>query len=173
MLRVGVLMLLYGIASVSWAQWAWKDENGRTVYSDQPPPPNVMPGSIVMQPTPMAPVNDTSAAAPQPGSDAATAAKAGAQAPAAAHPPSIAEQEQEFRKRQKQRMEAEKKLAEQQTETTRKSEDCERARGYMQSLGAGIKLVRTNPDGSRELMDDEQRAAEVQRTQSIIDSRCN
>ncbi len=172
-LRIGVLMLLYGIASTGWAQWVWKDETGRTVYSDEPPPPNVLPGNILRQPTTAAPVSDTSGAAAQPGSDTATAAKANALAPAPAHPPSVAEQEQEFRKRQKQRMDADKKMAEQQTETARKSEDCERARGYIKSLNDGVRLVRTNSDGTRELVDDRQRAAEVQRTQSIIDTRCN
>lgn len=85
----------------------------------------------------------------------------------------MAERELEFRKRQKERAEAEKKLADAQAEAARKAEDCERARGYMRSLDDGVRLLRTNPDGSRELLDEAQRAAEVQRTQQIIQSRCN
>ena len=33
--------------------------------------------------------------------------------------------------------------------------------------------MRTNPDGSRELLDEAQRAAEAQRTREIIETRCN
>jgi hypothetical protein len=32
------------------AQWAWKDDNGRTVYSDRPPPATVNTDRIVRQP---------------------------------------------------------------------------------------------------------------------------
>ena len=32
------------------AQWAWKDDNGRTVYSDRPPPASVNTDRIVRQP---------------------------------------------------------------------------------------------------------------------------
>ena len=85
----------------------------------------------------------------------------------------MAERELEFRKRMKERADAEKKLADSQAEANRKAEDCERARGYMKSLDSGVRLIRTNPDGSRELLDAEQRAAETQRTQEIIQSRCN
>ena len=73
----------------------------------------------------------------------------------------------------KERAEAEKKLADSQAEAARKTADCERARGYMKSLEDGVRLVRTYPDGSRELLDEGQRAAETQRTQEIIQSRCN
>jgi hypothetical protein len=85
----------------------------------------------------------------------------------------MAERELEFRKRMKERAEAEKKLADAEAEAARKAEDCQRARGYMRSLDEGARLMRTNPDGSRELLDDAQRAAEAQRTQQIIQSRCN
>ena len=38
------------ISTPSEAQWAWKDSNGRTVYSDRPPPPDIKAASIVRQP---------------------------------------------------------------------------------------------------------------------------
>ena len=172
----GVLVVLCGAASLASAQWSWRDEHGRTVYSDQPPPATVRAKDVLHQPSP-APPNESSdsnnpeassasnpAAAPSPSSRAA---------PAAPRPPTMAERELEFRKRQKERAEAEKKLADTEVEAARKADDCERARGYIRSLGDGVRLVRTNPDGSRELLDDAQRAAETQRTQQIIQSRCN
>jgi hypothetical protein len=73
----------------------------------------------------------------------------------------------------KERAEADKKVADAQAEATRKADDCERARGYLKSLDDGVRLVRTNPDGSRELLDEAQRADEAQRTRQVIESRCN
>jgi len=175
-LRIGLLMLLTVAASIASAQWAWRDETGHTVYSDQPPPPGVKPADVLRQPAPAAPApqSDSPDAAAQPGvSPGATPPNAAAPAPAQPRAGSVAEREQEFRKRQKERAEAERKVAERDTEAAQKAQDCERARGYMKSLDAGIRLVRTNPDGSRELMDEDQRAAEAQRTRAIIDSRCN
>jgi hypothetical protein len=43
----------------------------------------------------------------------------------------------------------------------------------MKSLEDGVRLVRTNTDGSRELLDEAQRAAEADRTREAIESRCN
>jgi type IV secretory pathway VirB10-like protein len=174
-LKIGLLLLLTAAASVASAQWVWRDESGHTVYSDQPPPPTVKPSDVLRQPAPTAPAPEPeSPSAPaQPGSNPPATAPNAAAPASAPRAPTIAEREQEFRKRQKERADAEKKLAERDTETAQKAQDCERARGYMKSLDEGIRLVRTNPDGSRELMDDEQRGAEAQRTRAIIDSRCN
>jgi len=85
----------------------------------------------------------------------------------------MAEREADFRKREKERADAEKKVADAQAEATRKAADCDRARGYMKSLDSGIRLIRTNPDGTRELLSEEQHDAEVQRTREIIQSRCS
>jgi hypothetical protein len=172
----GVLAVLCGAASLASAQWAWRDEHGRTVYSDQPPPATVRAKDVLRQPA-SAPPNESSdsnnADAPSASNPAAAPSPSSRAAPAAPQPPTMAERELEFRKRQKERAEAEKKLADAQAEAARKAEDCERARGYMRSLDDGVRLLRTNPDGSRELLDEAQRAAEIQRTQQIIQSRCN
>ena len=49
---ITVAVVLAGFTSTpSEAQWAWKDGNGRLVYSDRPPPSDVKPASIVRQPT--------------------------------------------------------------------------------------------------------------------------
>ena len=37
------------------AQWAWKDDNGRLVYSNIPPPPSIKATQIVRQPGPSSP----------------------------------------------------------------------------------------------------------------------
>jgi hypothetical protein len=85
----------------------------------------------------------------------------------------MAEREQEFRKRLKERADAEKKLADAQAQDAQKAQDCERARGYLKTLEDGVRLVRTTADGDRELLDETQREAELQRTRDLIQSRCN
>lgn len=171
--HVGVLVLFCGAASLACAQWSWRDEHGRTVYSDEPPPSGVKARDILHQP-PTSPPSDSTNADGQSSSGASSPTPAPSPAAAAApRAPTMAERELEFRKRMKERAEAEKKVADAQAEATRKADDCERARGYLKSLDDGVRLVRTNPDGSRELLDEAQRAEETQRTRQAIESRCN
>jgi hypothetical protein len=187
-IRIGLLVLLYGSLSMASAQWAWRDENGRPVYSDQPPPANIKAADILQQPQP-APQNPSDALDGMPGQAPASApggasagrpadaepggTTAGRRADTAPKSPTMAEREREFQKRMKERAEAEKKVADAQARADQKASDCERARGYAKSLDDGVRLIRTNPDGSREMMDEEQRAAEAKRTRDIIDSNCN
>jgi hypothetical protein len=170
--HLGVLMLLYGAASIASAQWAWRDEHGRTVYSDQPPPATVRAADVLRQPA-QSPANQPSDSNNVEGQPSSAAAAPNPAPAAAARAPTMAERELEFRKRMKERAEAEKKLADAQAEATRRADECERARGYLKSLDDGVRLVRTNPDGGRELLDESQRAAEAQRARDVIASRCN
>jgi type IV secretory pathway VirB10-like protein len=176
MRRIGVLLVLFGATSIASAQWAWRDEHGRTVFSDQPPPATTRSSDVLRQPE-MAPANpsadSTGAEAQAPASPVSSAPPARAAAPEAPHQPTMAEREVEFRKRMKDRADADKKVADAQAEAGRKTDDCERAQGYLKSIESGVRLVHTNPDGSRALLDEEQRAAEAQRTRDLIASRCN
>lgn len=156
---------------VAHAQWAWKDTNGRVVYSDRPPPADVKAANIIRQPNTQVLANPAPASGPL--DDAAkpadgkpsTETKGGA-------PKTTAEREMEFRKRQQERAESDKKTAEEQTKNAAKSADCERARGYMKSLEDGVRITRTDASGNREFLNDEQRAAEMERTRKIIQTSC-
>ena len=79
----------------------------------------------------------------------------------------------EFRKRQQERAESDKKAAEEQTKSATKTAECERARGYMKSLEDGIRIARTDASGNREFLDDNQRAAEMDRARKIIQGTCS
>lgn len=141
------------------AQWAWKDENGRLVFSDRQPPSNVKPENIVRQPAQSSAVRKTVEAAP---SEGAT--------PGAAR--SVAERDMEFRKRQAERTEAERKQAEELANVARRNADCERARGYLRSLEDGARIMRTDPQGNREFLDDTQRATEIARAREAVARSC-
>lgn len=171
---IAVALVLAGLTSTpSEAQWAWKDGNGRLVYSDRPPPSDIKPASIVRQPNTQALANPAPASGPL--DDAAKAdgkSAEGKTAPAPDAPKTVAERDMEFRKRQQERAENEKKAAEEHNKSATKTAECERARGYMKSLDDGIRIARTDASGNREFLTDEQRAAEADRTRKIIQSTC-
>ena len=151
------------------AQWVWKDSNGRTVYSDRSPPPDVKPSQIMRQPT-----NPVLAPAPAPSDSPTDASKAPAEkAQAATGPKTVAEQEMEFRKRQQERADNERRAQEEQQKSAAKAAECERARGYLKGLEDGQRIVRTDASGNREYLDDTQRKAEIERTRKMVQSFCS
>lgn len=169
-------IVLAGLTSTpSEAQWAWKDTNGRLVYSDRPPPSDVKPASIVRQPNTQVLANPAPASGPldDAGKPADAKSSDAKTAPAPNAPKTVAEREMEFRKRQQERAESDKKAAEEQTKSATKTAECDRARGYMKSLEDGVRITRTDASGNREFLDDSQRAAEVERTRKIIQSTCS
>ena len=172
-LTVAIVLAGFVFSTPSEAQWAWKDANGRTVYSDRPPPPDIKAGSIVRQPNTQTLANPAPASGPL--DDAGKPADGkGADAKGTPNAPkTVAEREMEFRKRQQERAEGDKKANEEQAKSAAKTAECERARGYMKSLEDGIRITRTDASGNREFLDDSQRAAEVDRTRKIIQSTCS
>ncbi len=161
----GGLLACLLLAAPAAAQWAWRDENGRLVFSDRPPPAGVKAERIVRQPG--------AQPAPLPATSDADAAKAGTKGETKAGPKTMADREMEFRKRQQERAEAEKKQAEEQAQAARRAQECERARGYLRSLEEGHRIVRTDAQGNREILDDAQRAAEIQRMREVVARSCN
>ena len=166
-----VAVVLAGFtATPSEAQWAWKDANGRTVYSDRPPPPDIKAGSIVRQPSTQVLANPAPASGPL---DDAAKPSDGKSSEVKSGPKTTAEREMEFRKRQQERADSDKKAAEEQTKNATKTAECDRARGYMKSLEDGVRITKTDASGNREFLDDAARAAEVDRTRKIIQSTCS
>lgn len=161
----GGLLVCLLLAAPAAAQWAWRDENGRLVFSDRPPPAGVKAESIVRQPG--------AQSAPLPPTTDSGEVKAGAKGETKTGPKTIADREMEFRKRQQERAEAEKKQAEEQAQAARKAQECERARGYLRSLEEGQRIARTDAQGNREVLDDAQRAAEIQRMREVVSRNCS
>ncbi|MGH6622338.1 MAG: DUF4124 domain-containing protein [Burkholderiaceae bacterium] len=163
-----LLALLWSVPAAG--QWAWKEDNGRQVYSDRPPPSSVKPSQITQQPS-------RQVVAPTPSrmtaDDEAKPAVEGKSAPAPAAPKTVAEREMEFNKRQKERTDSENKAQEEQQRSSMKAAECERARGYQKTLDDGIRIQKTDASGNREYLDDNQRAAEVERTRKFIQTNCS
>lgn len=163
------------IAVPAAAQWQWTDNNGKKVFSDSPPPQDVPDRNILKRPSGAAPaftskVMPAQAAAAASATPAAVAStpKAGASAPKL----SGKDLELEKKKTQAEADEAAKKKAEDQKHAAAKADNCERARRSLASLQSGARISQLNAQGEREFMSDEQRQAEMQRTQNIVSADC-
>lgn len=156
------------------SQWIWADKDGRKVYSDRPPPPDIPAKSILKQP----PGAARAAASPAP-----VAAPADGAAPAAAEPGARAasapaplvtgkDAELDARKKAAEAAEAAKRREQEQRAEAVRAENCERARRARATLDSGVRIAQTNARGEREILDDQGRAAEMQRADQAIAQFC-
>jgi hypothetical protein len=163
-------LLVIGLAclgpALAMAQWQWVDKDGRKVFSDSAPPPEIPAKNIIKQP------GATSAQAQA----AVAAASAPASAPArpAASAPRISGKDPvlEARKREADAAEAQKRKAEEERLATVRADNCARAKRAKATLDSGVRIATTNDKGEREVMNDTQRAAETKRLQAVLASDC-
>jgi hypothetical protein len=166
-------LALFGLSGAAIAQWQWLDKDGRKVFSDLAPSPEVLEKDILKRPnTPL------KSAAPAPVA-AKDASGVEADAPAApplvvrnASAPSALDKEIEAKKKQAADAEAAKRKAEEDRLAKSKAENCSRAKQAKLSFDSGVRISRTNASGEREILDDTARAVELKHIQGIIDSEC-
>jgi len=159
--RLVLLGALLAAACPASAQWQWVDAQGRKVFSDTAPPPEVPPEKILRRPKA---ASDDDGQAPAP---AAPAAAPQPTRPAPGTDPRLEEQ--------KRRAEAEEAARQQQEEARRaemRRENCARARRSKATLTSGQMLAHTNEKGERGFMNEATRQAELQRIDRIIDADC-
>lgn len=157
------------------AQWQWIDKNGKKVFSDQAPPPDVPEKNILRRsgsPPPRtatgavpsletpAPESTTEAAAPK--------ARDGASTPK----PSGVDKELEEKTKKAEAEEKAKRAAEEAKIAKARADNCARARQGKATVDSGIRIAKVNAQGEREFMDDAARADEQKRLQSVINSDC-
>lgn len=154
---VAVVCLL---ASHAWAQWQWLDSQGRPVFSDRPPPADILEKNILQRPA--TPAKTTAALPPAvAGSGAASVIK-----------PAGVDKELTERKKRAEETEAAKRREEEERILKVRAENCARARQARANLDSGMRIARVNEKGEREVLDDATRAAEITRLQSIVDADC-
>ena len=145
------------------AQWKWRDKSGIVQYSDTPPPLGIPAQDVLQRPSP---TQRTFVAPPA----AASAASATTLALKGADP------ELEARRRKQEQEKTEKGKADERVQAEKvaaaQAENCTRARSHMRTLEEGLRMVRTNPNGEREVLDDKGRAEEKARAREIIASDC-
>lgn len=102
------------------ALYKWTDENGRTVYGDQPPP-NAKPERV-----------NAGVAPGDPGAVRSMAAK-----------------DAEIKKRQQDRADAEAKADKEQADAKKKLDTCTQARGRIRTLRGDVNVYRYNEKGDK------------------------
>lgn len=160
----------------SAAPWVWLDANGRQVFSDRAPPPDVPDRRILRQPTgawpdalPRVEPLPSSPAIPAPtppgvaGNPPASGGHGAAQAQRPASTPNAAAQAA---------ARAQAEAAEKERIAALRADNCNRARGALATLDSGVRLTTTNAKGEREILDEAGRSAEAARLRSIMASDC-
>ena len=155
------------------AQWMWKDEAGRLVVSDQPPPTNVPLSRIVKAPRQRAadlrPMPPAKEGEPK---DAAKADAVKADGVKADASKNLADRDLEYKQRQKEEAEATKKAEAEATKAKAMQENCTAVRGNLAGLQNGGRAARVNEKGEKSYIDDAQRQGEIAKTQSQIAQYC-
>ena len=150
------------------AQWQWIDKNGKKVFSDQAPPPDV-PEKNILRRSGTPPPRGSYSPAP---AEAEPAEGAKPREAAAAPKPAGVDKELEEKTKKAQAEEKAKQAAEAEKNAKIKAENCDRARQGKATFDSGIRVAKVNAKGEREIMDDAARAAEQKRLQTIIESDC-
>ena len=164
--RLLTLGLTYLIATSALAQWQWIDKDGRKVFSDRPPPSEILDKNILKRPAGRAaPLqSQTTTQEPSP----APAAKKTLDSPQL----SGVDKDLLAKKKLADDAEAAKKKEAEEKLLKARVENCARAKGAKATFDSGVRVSRTNEKGDREIMDEAARASEVKRIQGIIESDC-
>lgn len=166
MRAVAILLLtLPATLTLAGEIYTWRDSSGRVHYSDTPPASGpqarTLRGAVVEVPA------NPAAAAGQSGGAGQT--QAGAK-PGGAK--SIQEQDLEFRKRRAQAAEEQAKKDKELAIAEDKRRNCEEAKSRLAALESGQRIARFNAQGEREFLEDDQRAAEIDRARKTVSDWC-
>lgn len=166
------------LPGVALAQWQWRDEAGRKVYSDTPPPPNIPARNILA-----APGRAPGAYVPAEGEGAAAGDKAAKNDKAGGSVSTIAAsndgsqaalqaQKEGFEKRRAARLKQEEEAAAKEARLAQRAARCQELQNYAMGLSQNARIARINSEGAREALDDAQRAASLERTNTAIAAEC-
>jgi hypothetical protein len=165
--RITLLALACTLPLAAAAQWQWLDKDGRKVFSDKAPPPEIAPERVLKAPKGLMPV----AASAQPSAPPSGQADAG-NAAGGLPKPLGRDAALEERKRQLANADAEKKKAEDAKYASLRSDNCSRARTSKANYESGARISRVDAKGERVYMDESQRAAEMKHLDEVIARDC-
>ena len=171
-LRFFIACAALAACGAALAQYQWVDKDGRKIYSDRPPPADVPQKNILKQPRGASVTAPRAIAASAPGTPPGTPDAPPVAASKAASVPGT-DKTLEEKKKQAEAAEASKKKEEEQKIAAQRADNCKRAQATKVGLDSGMRMARMNDKGEREILDDAGRAAELERTQTIIQSECN
>ncbi len=162
-----VVLLTAFVATAAHAQtaplppaWKWRDAAGQVHVSDLPPPLSVPAKDILDRP----PLQRKVAAAEAAATSAASAASLNAGPKT--------DPELEARRKRAVDEQAAQQRQQQDRDVVLRADNCSRAKGALAGLADGQRMTRTNGKGEREVLDDKERADEMQRARAVVASDC-
>ncbi|MEX8519347.1 MAG: DUF4124 domain-containing protein [Leptothrix sp. (in: b-proteobacteria)] len=158
------------LVSAATAQWKWRDAQGAVQYSDRPPPLGIPDKDVLGRPA-----TSNTLTVRQFGTAPATAASAALAASQAGSDPATSRTAQNAatRKRDDAAAAEAKRKADEDKLARQRADNCQRARDYVRTLESGMRVARLNDKGEREVINDDQRAQELQRSQGVVASECH
>ncbi|AVR97190.1 DUF4124 domain-containing protein [Pseudoduganella armeniaca] len=163
--RATVATMLLAACTLAHAQWAWKDSNGRPVYSDQPPPASVPAARIFKAPRGHTP--DLRQQMGQPAAQEAAVTPAPAKTA-----PTLADRDAAYERRRAAAAEQAGRAADEAKARAQRAASCDNARQNQRALEGGGRIVRYNDKGEREILGDAQRAEEARRNAAALAEHC-
>lgn len=161
--RIALLSLVCLVPLAASAQWQWLDKDGRKVFSDQPPPPDVPPNRVLKQP------GSRAAAAAAPAAPVAAAQPSGVDP---ALKPAGKDKALDDKRKQAEAAEAQKKKEHEAKVAAVRADNCTRAKSNKAQFDSGHRMAFINEKGEKDFMDDARRAAEVKRIDEVIARDC-
>lgn len=149
-MRYVFALVLLALAGTGHAQiYKWVDANGKTQFSDNPPP-GARSEIIKVKPS-------SGAAAP-----AAPAGKT----------PTLAEREAALKQRRDEQASAEARAEDKARRDAEVAEYCRQMRGQLQTARNASRLMRYDENGKKQMLRGEDRTAEIQRIESELQKHC-
>lgn len=136
---------LFAATGVNAQVYQWKDENGKTFYSDKPPIGTPGQQQKILTPSP----------------DGGSATQK-----------SVADRDLEFRKRQKESQESAEKANKEKTASAEKQQFCDNTRRRLQALESGERIILLDDKGERYYMEDAQREQEIAKVRQDMSANC-
>jgi hypothetical protein len=155
--------------------YKWTDKDGGTHFSDMPPPQTeaeTLNTPALPRPAPPDTRKNAAEDETETDKDSAESAPPASAIPAAAPARSLAERELEFRQRRAAAAKSRAKAEADAALADRRAQDCQRARAQHHALASSQRVARPTADGGRTFLDDDERDAEIARTQEFIDKIC-
>jgi Domain of unknown function (DUF4124) len=145
--------------------YKWKDKDGVTRYTDTPPPSGTKS---------FATLGKKAAKTTPPSNPEAEAAKAVSKDMAQTVPAAEDATPEALAEKRRQMAETEKRnKAEKEAERKRRELNCNAAKANMQAYGQGGRIYRTNPQGEREYLGDEDLKNGLEQAQREMQENCN
>lgn len=161
------------------SQWQWRDEAGRRVFSDTPPPPSVPNRNIIAAPGRMAgayvPTEAEARADESKGGtnvEARADGNAGKPGTATRQQTTLEAQKEGFEKRRAARLKQEADEAAKEAKLAQRTARCQELSNYATGLSQGQRIATIGPDGARQVLDDAERAAALARINATMAQEC-